>query len=328
MRWTNAVNVSVSGGTLEKTSGCSGCPDAGAASEQQIASGDGGVQFTTSDSGSLRFVGLTSGGANHDPGGIKFALRLQGGVAEVREAGAYRSDIRFNAGDVLGVWVVGGAVQYSKNGTVFYTSGAEVRYPLVADASLYDLNATINDAMLLTASGGTAPPPSSSGPSPSPSPSPSSVEPARWTNLVNVEASGNNLRKVGGCSGCADAAATSEQQVRGEGGAMQFVVDEVNALRLVGLSSGGSGTAGEIEFAVRVQGGVAEVRENGAYRSEIRISSGDVITIGVSGGTVSYWKNDTVFHTSGLPPAFPMAAGALLFDANATVSSVQIRSGS
>lgn len=328
MRWTNAVNVSVSGSTLEKTSGCGGCADAGASSEQQIASGNGGVQFRANDAASLRFVGLTWGDPSHDPGAIRFALRLQGGVAEVREAGAYRSDIRFSAGDVLGVWVVGGSVQYSKNGTVFYTSGAEVRYPLVADASLYDMNATLNDAMLATSSGGSAPPPSSSTPTPSPSPSPSSIEPARWTNLVNVEASGNSLRKVGGCSGCPDAAATTEQQVRGEGGAVQFVADEVNALRLVGLSSGGSGTPGEIEFAVRVQGGVAEVRENGAYRSEIRISSGDVITIGVSGGTVSYWKNDTVFHTSGLPPAFPMAAGALLFDANATVSNVMIRSGS
>lgn len=320
--------MSVSGGTLQKTSGCGGCADAGASSEQQIGSGDGGVQFTASDSGSLRFVGLTWGGANHDPSGIKYALRLQGGVAEVREAGAYRTDVRFNAGDVLGVWVMGGAVRYSKNGEVFYSSGAAVQYPLTADAVVYDMNGAINDATMVTAAtaANPAPPPASS--NPGPAPSPTSVEEVRWTNLVNANAAGNNLRKSGGCGGCADSAATAEQQVRGNGGAIQFTADDAGSLRLVGLSSGGSGSAGEIEYAFRVQGGVAEVREAGAYKSEIRIGSGAVLTIAIEGGTVYYAVDGNVFYASSRAPEYPMAIGALLFDANATVSNATVRSGS
>ena len=151
VRWTNGVNVSASDNTLVKTGGCGGCADAGASSEQRIAAGDGGLFFRATDPAPLRFVGLTWGEPTHQPTHIKFALRVQGGVAEVRESGAYRTDIRISAGDVLGVTVSGGAVQYSRNGTVFYTSNAEVRYPLAVDSSIYDTSAAVNEAMIVSA---------------------------------------------------------------------------------------------------------------------------------------------------------------------------------
>jgi hypothetical protein len=151
VHWTNGVNVSASGNTLVKTGGCGGCADAGAASEQRLTAGDGGVFFAATDPAPLRFVGLTYGEATHNPTHIKFALRVQGGVAEVRESGTYRTDVRISAGDVLGVAVSGGKVQYSKNGTVFYTSSADVRYPLAVDTVIYDTNGAVNDAMLVAA---------------------------------------------------------------------------------------------------------------------------------------------------------------------------------
>lgn len=328
VRWVNAVNVAASGGTLQKTGGCSGCPDAGASSEQRIASGDGGVQFTATDAASLRFVGLTAGATAHNPSDIQFALRLQGGVAEVRESGAYRSDVRFSAGDVFGVYVVGGTVQYAKNGSVFYTSNTGVRYPLAIDATLYETGGSINDAMIVTAAAGSSPPPAAA-PTPAPAPTaPSAVQNVRWTNAVNVAVSDNNLRKSGGCGGCADAAATAEQTITGDGGATQFVVDGSSGLRLVGLSSGGSRSPGEIEFGLRVQGGVAEVREAGAYKSEVRVASGDVLTIAIAGGTVIYLRNGAAFYTSARQPAYPMAVGAILFDANASVTGALVKTGS
>ncbi len=323
--WINGVNVSASGGTIQKNGGCNGCPDAGASSAQQIVSGDGGVQFTAADTASLRFIGLTAGSASHNPAEIQFALRLQGGVAEVRESGAYRADVRFSAGDALGVFVVGGTIQYAKNGTVFYSSAVAPRYPLAVDTSLSDANAIINDAAIVrAASGGAqAPPAASSGPPPATS----DVQFVRWTNAVNVAVADNNLRKNGGCGGCPDAAATAEQQVTGEGGGIQFVVDG-SGLRLVGMSWGGSSTSAEIEFALRVQGGVAEVREAGAYRSESPVGSGDVLTIAISGGAANYLKNGEVFFTSATAPTYPMAVGAILFDADATVSNALVRTGS
>ena len=165
----NGVNVSASGGTLQKTGGCGGCADAGAASDQQIGAGDGGMQFTASDASTLKFVGLTAGAASHNPSEMQFALRIQNGVAEVRESGAYRSEIRFTSGDVLAIYVVGGGIHYAKNGTIFYSSAKAAAFPLRVDASLYDANATISQAMVVrsTAQGASVastPAPSASGP--------------------------------------------------------------------------------------------------------------------------------------------------------------------
>ncbi|MBI2157832.1 MAG: Ig-like domain-containing protein, partial [Candidatus Rokubacteria bacterium] len=47
--WTNLVNVTASGNSLLKTSGCDGCYDAGAVSQQQLTAGDGYAQFTAGD---------------------------------------------------------------------------------------------------------------------------------------------------------------------------------------------------------------------------------------------------------------------------------------
>jgi hypothetical protein len=167
VRWTNLVNAAVSGNTLQKVGGCGGCDDAGAVSEQRI-SGGGGVQFTVTDPTALRFIGLSAGGINASA--LVFALRLQAGVAEVREAGAYKADVRFAAGDVLGITVSGATVTYSKNGAVFYTSGSAAASSMVIAASLYDMNATINNATLTGI--GTA------GVSPAPAPAPAPTSPA------------------------------------------------------------------------------------------------------------------------------------------------------
>src|SRR5207249_2251423 len=106
------------------------------------------------EANTLRFIGLTPGGASTDPAAILFALRLQAGRAEVREGGVYKSETSFATGDVLRVAVQGGTVTYSKNGGVFYTSSNQAAYPLVVNASLSDLSATIKNVMI--ARGGTS----------------------------------------------------------------------------------------------------------------------------------------------------------------------------
>jgi hypothetical protein len=152
--WTNLVNVSASGNSLRKTAGCGGCPDAGAASQQQIGS-SGFVEFTMSESDTLRFVGLGTSNAGTDAGAINYALRLQSGRAEVRESGAYRTEIAVGSGDTLRITLSNGSVQYSKNGTTFYTSSASGS-TFYAKASLYDLSATINNVNVGVAVSGSA----------------------------------------------------------------------------------------------------------------------------------------------------------------------------
>src|SRR3954462_14750231 len=56
----NAIATSPSNNGLQKTGGCDGCPDGGGSSQQTITSGDGYVEFTATETTTLRFVGLST----------------------------------------------------------------------------------------------------------------------------------------------------------------------------------------------------------------------------------------------------------------------------
>jgi hypothetical protein len=138
------MNVVENGPTLTKNGGCSGCADGTAVSNQQI-SGSGVLQFSTDDSSTLRFVGLAPSGIGTTPSDISFAIRLQTGVAEVRESGAYKTEIPFAAGDTFAIAVSNGSVTYAKNGSVFYTSAAAASGLVRAHAIFFDVNASIRN---------------------------------------------------------------------------------------------------------------------------------------------------------------------------------------
>jgi hypothetical protein len=166
-------------------------------------------------------------------------------------------------------------------------------------------------------------------PSPSPSPGPTTTQGQAviWTNLKNVTANANSLTKSGGCGGCADAGASSQQTIANGSGYLEFAVSETDTLRFIGFSTGSTGTAAEsIAAALRLQAGRAEVREKGAYKSEIAVTTGDVLRITVGGGSVKYSKNGAVFYTSNTQPAYPLVINTSLFDLGATIKSVTIGS--
>jgi len=148
--WTNPVNVTVSGNSLQKTGGCDGCEDAGALSAQELLSGNGSLTFTASETNTMRAAGFSSPGLGTGLVNMQYAIRLQSGDAEVREFGVYRTDVPFVSGDVFMIHIVNGTVGYYKNGTLFYTSGTAPAYPLVATASLFSLGATLTNAVTST----------------------------------------------------------------------------------------------------------------------------------------------------------------------------------
>jgi len=150
--WQDVRNVQISGDDIRKVTGCDGCPDAGTGSLQQIMSGSGRIEFVATGTGKLLFAGLSTRmtGVPRNGNDIAFALRLQGGYAEVRESGAYRSDIRFSAGDHFSIAVAAGKVSYAKNGAVFYTSRTAAAYPLRAASSLYSMHSAL-DNLAITA---------------------------------------------------------------------------------------------------------------------------------------------------------------------------------
>lgn len=154
--WISVVNCSATGNTLQKNGGYADTPDAGGRSQQALASGDGYVEFTATEADRLRFCGFTHSVLGTDYTAIDFAIKLTTfGVAEVRENNVYRSETPYASGDVFRIAVLGGVVKYSKNGAVFYTSGARPSYPLVVDASLLTLSATITNTVIAATAGGT-----------------------------------------------------------------------------------------------------------------------------------------------------------------------------
>jgi hypothetical protein len=147
VRWIDRVNVTVNGASLRKTSGCNGCQDAGAASEQRVTQGDGLLRFTASEVTSNRTIGLGAGNTTLMQD-IRYGIRLRNGVAEVRESGVYRKDTRVVPGDTFEIRLEGGIVRYVQNNAVFYTSTQVPQYPVQADSSLLSVGATLDDVML------------------------------------------------------------------------------------------------------------------------------------------------------------------------------------
>ena len=151
-----------------------------------------------------------------------------------------------------------------------------------------------------------------------------------WTNLVNaaVDSSGTVLRKAGGCDGCADAGATSQQQLNAGDGFIEFTVGETTSLWMAGLGHGNDGTDwGDIDFAFRFNGvGSADVMERGVYRpgADTPYAAGDVFRVAVVNGRVQYFKNGIYLMESAAVPQYPLGFDVTLGSLSATVRNATI----
>ena len=153
------------------------------------------------------------------------------------------------------------------------------------------------------------------------------VTPAAWANLVNLTASGNSLTKTGGCDGCEDGSANSQQQIAlGASGYLEFTATETNSLRYAGLEPvGASPGSASLNYAIRLQSGDAEVNENGVYKADVSFASGDVFRIAVGAGVVNYYKNGTVFYTGTVAPSTALQAGVVINNLNGTITNAMIK---
>ena len=172
--WTDTKGVLLTGAgnSLIRDKGFTGMFDAGADSSQVIASGDGFVEFTATETNTTRLCGLSSG-APPDPdvsANIGFAIDLfnNNGVGEII---IFQSGLRvqnfspYNAGDRFRVHVTDNhnntaTISYSKitgpcnpgstcADSVFYTSLVTGTYPFRVDSSFFDVNATLTDVRLV-----------------------------------------------------------------------------------------------------------------------------------------------------------------------------------
>ena len=157
--WTNLVNVAVNGAVAQKTTGCDGCQDGGATSQEQL-SADGYVEFTVGELNTMWMAGLSHGNGDTTYSDIDFGFRFNGaGSADVLEDGIYAGgDATYAAGDVFRIAIANGHVEYTKNGHYLRESAHVPQLPLLLDASLLSMGATIHGAVIAV-----APPPPSGG---------------------------------------------------------------------------------------------------------------------------------------------------------------------
>lgn len=146
--WQASRNVTTNGWRLVKTTGCNGCADAGSVSVQKITQGQASLEFTVPSTGPLFFAGFTQTQSVPTINQLALGLRLQNGIAEVREYGSYRADIRFSAGDRFGINVTTDTVSYTHNGVVFHSANRAATYPLYAGTSLLNIGATVENVLL------------------------------------------------------------------------------------------------------------------------------------------------------------------------------------
>gem|GEM_PF-4446673 len=166
MQWTNLVNVTSPGNTINKSSGADGW-NGGAISTQSIPAGSNGwVQSVAVDRTKHTIFGLSNGDGGQDYTDIDFAIHLQEeagwpgdlvifeGGAEKHRINSTQQNPAYVAGDVLKVAVTGGVVRYYKNEVLLYTSQSTPVFPLLLDASVFHLNAKVQDAWLCSSGGG------------------------------------------------------------------------------------------------------------------------------------------------------------------------------
>ena len=148
-----------------------------------------------------------------------------------------------------------------------------------------------------------------------------------WTNLVNVTVNGNLLQKTGGCDGCADAGATSQETISAGDGYVEFTVNEINTFWFAGLSHGNDDAGyGDIDFAFRFNGGgAADVLENGIYQGgDTPYAVGDVFRVAVAGGRVQFFRNGQFIRESATAPQYPLLLDTSLGTMGATIRDARL----
>ena len=146
-----------------------------------------------------------------------------------------------------------------------------------------------------------------------------------WKGLVNASVTNAVVTKAGGCAGCADAGAVSQQVISSDDGYVELTAVDTTS-RVVGLTHANVGTGvDEAMFALFLHdlagNGVAEVRESAVFRTQTSFTATDVLRIEITDGVVNYKKNGTTFYTSAVTPLYPLFADVALLGATSSVTN-------
>jgi hypothetical protein len=142
------VNITGSGNSLTKIQS-GGAWNGGAASWNTV-SNNGYLEFTATETNTLRMIGLSSSNVNSNFNTIQYAIYLRNdGQVEVYESGSGRGVFgAYTANTIFRIAVDFNVVRYFRNGVLFYTSNVLPTLPLLADVSINSVNGTVSNAII------------------------------------------------------------------------------------------------------------------------------------------------------------------------------------
>ncbi|MEX0739686.1 MAG: hypothetical protein WD071_10125 [Pseudohongiella sp.] len=322
--WQPSGNLHTSGGTVVKTGGCSGCPDVGMVSTQAATPDFGKLEFTVDSTWEMMGAGFTRSQSIPDASAAEFGLWFQSGLAVVREYGGYRADTPYNRGDRFAVLINNGKVEYTRNGVVFYTSYGRATHNLYSALTFFHKGATMSNVLFSVNRPGSTNP-NLVGPSqPADNGAKKPATGVDWGRVLNVRVDGGWLVKSAGCQGCPDSGAISAKIAAGGSARMTFTADSTDPLLFAGFTRSQSiPDASSLDFGLRLQNGIAEVREYGAHRADTSFRSGDSFSIAVRNGKIEYSRNGAVFYTSSNRSTQPLYSGVSFFGLGAALRDVE-----
>lgn len=297
--WTNVVGAAAVANDLTKTAPQTSW-NAGASSVEMLT-GDGYVEFTTAETNTDKMLGLNASDTGVGFADIDFAIYLRAtGTVAVYEGGTSRGGFgSYVAGDVFRIEANDGVVRYLRNGSLLYTSNVAPTFPLVADASLRTLGATLNDVQLESFQ--------------------------FWTNVVGASANDNDLIKTAPQTAW-NAGASSVESIPGDG-SVEFTTLETNKAKMAGLNEADGGTGyAEIDFALYLKDtGKVGVYEGGVSKGSFgAYVAGDVFRINVDAGVVTYYRNGGLLYTSLTAASSPLVFDTSLRATDASVVDVAV----
>ncbi len=145
------------------------------------------------------------------------------------------------------------------------------------------------------------------------------------TDLNNVDATADSLYKIQS-NGNWDGGAASWNTVSNEG-YMQFIVTEVNKLRMIGLSNTNTNNNwNTIQYAFYLNNTTLEIRESGSGNRITggSVASGDTLKIAVEAGVIHYYQNSTLLYISAIAPTLPLLVDASINQTGGTFSNVVV----
>jgi hypothetical protein len=309
IRWTNPYNVTITGNSLEKTSGGTYVWDADAQSDQKLIWGDGYVEVKVDATNVGRHFGFNLANQNHSYTDIDYSMSMEAGATlAIYESGSWRADVGpYSVGDWLRVAVDGGVVKYYRTHagqtTLLYTSNTLPSYPLMVDTSFYVTGAKITDAYIAGMNRGNV---------------------VQFTSPTNVTVTGNTIEKTQGVNGSADAGALSLRSIQSGDGYVQVTADATNKDRFFGLGNDPLTHYNNIRYALRMRdNGTLAIYESGALQLEVgTYSVGDTLRVAILNGQAKYYRNNRLLWLHGVSPTYPLHFDSSILSSNGRITNI------